>query len=132
MKFLCIIFASLLLAGPALANPADWRGVITRQIEAFRADDFATAFTYASPAIKGIFGTPEVFGQMVRQGYPMVHRPQSMRFLDAEELGGRQMQKLLITDAAGVSYLALYEMIETPEGWKINGVRILPAPDLGV
>lgn len=132
MRLLRIILASLLLTGPAQAEPSDWRAVILNQIEAFRADDFSTAFGFASPAIRGIFGTAETFGRMVRQGYPMIHRPEGLRFLEAEEMGGRWQQKLLITDAAGISYLALYEMIETPDGWKINGVRILPAPDLGV
>ena len=34
------------------------REVISDQIAAFEADDFATAFTFASPAIREIFGTP--------------------------------------------------------------------------
>ena len=49
--------------------------VISKQIEAFRADDFATAFTFASPNIRSMFGTPDNFGVMVRRGYPMVWRP---------------------------------------------------------
>jgi hypothetical protein len=55
-------------------NPAI-ETTIQNQLNAFIADDFATAFTFASPNIKGIFGTPENFGAMVTQGYPMVHRP---------------------------------------------------------
>ena len=65
------ILVALALALPAKANE-DIEKVISNQIDAFLADDFETAFTYASPMIKDIFGTPEKFGQMVRQGYPMV------------------------------------------------------------
>ena len=42
--------------------------VISSQIQAFKSDDFATAFTFASPGIQRFFGGPERFGAMVRQG----------------------------------------------------------------
>jgi hypothetical protein len=111
----------------ARASPATIQG----QIDAFLADDFATAFTFASPAIKGIFGTSDRFGSMVRQGYPMVWRPGSVRYLDLEDRAGALYQKVLITDAQGVPHLLEYQMIETAEGWQINGVRIIPAPEVG-
>ena len=41
-------------------------------------------------------------------------------------------QRVMITDAAGRTHLLDYEMIETPEGWQINGVSLLPAPETGV
>ena len=70
-RLIATLFAALLLALPVRADDAA-RQVISDQIAAFQQDDFETAFTYASPMIKGIFGTPERFGQMVREGYPMV------------------------------------------------------------
>ena len=72
------VFLSLLLgllALPALSQSEASSGIeatINRQIEAFQADDFATAFTFASPTIQGMFGTSDRFGAVVRQGYPMV------------------------------------------------------------
>jgi len=107
------------------------RGTIQSQIDAFLADDFATAFTFASPAIKGMFGNPDNFGMMVRQGYPMVWRPSDLRFLDLREMAGRHYQRVQIVDREGVPYIAEYEMIETAEGWQINGVRIERAPEVG-
>jgi hypothetical protein len=35
-------------------------------------------------------------------------------------------------DAAGAGWIVDYEMIETPEGWRINGVTVRPAPDASV
>src|SRR5262245_52847309 len=35
------------------------RDVIQSQVDAFRRDDGASAFGYASPSIQGMFGTPE-------------------------------------------------------------------------
>ncbi len=124
-----------LSAGIAPAQDAGSAGaiedVIQSQIDAFLADDFETAFTFASPMIKGIFGTPERFGSMVRNGYPMVWRPSDVQFLALEERGGRVHQKLMVRDSDGTLYMLDYEMLETPEGWQINGVQVLRAPELG-
>ena len=35
-----------------------------------------------------------------------------------------------IDDAEGRGWVLDYEMIELPEGWRINGVQVLPAPDV--
>jgi hypothetical protein len=124
---------AVVMAASAVAQDAraGITSTIQGQIDAFLADDFATAFTFASPAIKGIFGTSDRFGSMVRQGYPMVWRPGSVRYLDLEDRAGALYQKVLITDAQGVPHLLEYQMIETAEGWQINGVRIIPAPEVG-
>ena len=126
--------ATLLLALPMRAeeprNPAI-EGVIQSQIEAFLADDFETAFTFASPNIQGLFGTPERFGMMVRQGYPMVWRPADVQYLELAEIGGQVWQRVMITDQAGAVHMLGYQMIETGDGWQINGVRILQAPQVG-
>lgn len=128
---------ALALALPGLPAAAQEGGnairtVIESQIDAFLQDDFTTAFTFASPMIKRMFRTPENFGNMVRNGYPMVWRPDDVRFLEQREIEGRTFQKVMVTDRAGEIHMLEYEMIPTGEGWQINGVRRLPAPDLGV
>jgi hypothetical protein len=128
--------AAALTLGLASAAPAQEGGahrmVIEAQIAAFLADDFAAAFDFASPNIQAIFGTPERFGQMVTQGYPMVHRPSEVRFLDQAERGGAIYQRVLIADAAGRLHVLEYEMIPGPTGFLINGVRIVPGGAAGV
>ncbi len=114
---------------PALADPI--QRVINDQLSAFLADDFDTAFTYASPNIKRLFGSPERFGQMVRNGYPMVHRPEEVTMLDQQEMDGRVLQRVMIRDMDGRVHMLAYQMIETDEGWQINGVQILRAPEVG-
>ena len=121
---------ALFLATAATAQEGPIRNTIQSQIDAFLADDFATAFNFASPTIKGLFGSADRFGQMVQQGYPMVHRPQTVRMLDLREVNGRLWQKVMITDQQGRTHVLDYQMIETPEGWQINGVQLLP--DVGV
>jgi len=125
--------AATLISGAALAQDA--RSAITdtiqSQIDAFLADDFERAFSFASPNIKRIFGDSDRFGTMVRQGYPMVWRPAEVRYLELEQMGAFQLQKVLVTDADGVPHLLEYQMIDTSDGWQINGVRILEAPQIG-
>ena len=122
-----LVFAltlSLILALPARADEAAIRNVISSQIDAFLAEDVETAFTFASPTIKRIFGSPDRFGQMVQQGYPMVWRPSDVEFLSIEDRGGRLVQNVMIRDGSGALHLLEYDMIEGAEGWKIDGVRL--------
>lgn len=123
------IFLSLVLMlatlGPAKAQQSDIQGVISSQIEAFQADDFVTAFTFAHPNIKNIFRTPENFGRMVINGYPMVWRPAEVEYLSLRNEAGRTFQDVRIVDGNGRVFILEYTMAETGEGWRIGGVRIL-------
>lgn len=125
-----VLFAAALVL-PAAAQEAPIQQTIQSQIDAFLADDFSRAFTFASPTIKGMFGTPENFGAMVRNGYPMVYRPAEVQMMDLREVAGNLWQRVRITDQAGAGWLLDYMMVETAEGWQINAVQILPAPDVG-
>jgi hypothetical protein len=120
-----------LLALPALAQEAPIQNTIQSQLDAFKAEDFARAFTYASPTIKGIFGSPENFGAMVVQGYPMVAQPSAVQMLELREVAGNLWQRVMITDMQGRTHLLDYQMVETAEGWQINGVQLLPEAGVG-
>ena len=124
--------AALMGPGVAMADPAAVQGVIGAQIEAFERDDFATAFTYAAPGIATFFRTPENFGRMVRQGYPMVHRPAEVTYGRSEAVGPDWGQVVDIVDESGARHRLLYRMVETPAGWKIGGVQVVELPDVGV
>lgn len=128
------VFSCFAVVGamPAAAQQDAIQSTILNQFEAFKADDFAAAFGFASPVIKGIFGTPENFGAMVRQGYPMVYRPAEVRMLDQRQAGGMTVQRVLVTDAQGRSHVLDYQMVETPDGWQINGVTLVPSGGTGV
>lgn len=128
------LFPSLALAFltlPAFAQEAPIQATIRDQIAAFQADDFARAFSFASPTIHDIFRTPENFGKMVREGYPMVWRPAAVEMQDLRTVAGSLWQRVRITDAKGQSYLLDYQMVEGPQGWLINAVQLQKAPDIG-
>lgn len=120
---LCML-AGLALAPASRAEEGPVRAVISAQIEAFKADDFATAFDHASPTIRGIFGNPDRFGAMVRNGYPMVWRPAEVTFLGLETRDGLLWQDVLVRDRGGALHILEYQMEQGASGWKINGVNI--------
>lgn len=124
-----IICATLI--GRAEAQEPEIQSVISDQVAAFQVDDFAAAFAYASPNIQSIFETPERFGAMVENGYPMVHRAEEFRFLDLREIAGALWQKVLFRDQSGGVHILDYQMVQGAGGWKINAVQLLRAPDVG-
>lgn len=132
LRIVTFCLGLLSLAMPAGAQDGEAiEDVITRQLEAFNDRDVNTAWTFASPMIKGMFGNPTNFGMMVQNGYPMVWDNADVEFLELFEANGALVQRLTMRDAEGVRYVAEYQMIETADGWQINGVSIVPAPDVG-
>ncbi|WP_421996351.1 DUF4864 domain-containing protein [Reyranella sp.] len=133
---LALLLATLLAVGtggaaPAVAqdvSPADRtaiQGVIQSQVDAFRRDDGADAFGYASPAIRGMFGSPDLFMEMVRQGYRPVYRPQVFDFREIVLLNGEITQKVHVVGPDGRPVTAFYPMTRLPDGtWRINGCHL--------
>ncbi|NJS39740.1 MAG: DUF4864 domain-containing protein [Rhodobacteraceae bacterium] len=126
------LLTAAFLALPVTAQDTPIEQTIQSQIDAFLADDFVTAFSFASPNIKGMFGTAENFGAMVKNGYPMVYRPAEVEMGELREVAGNLWQRVRVVDQAGKAWYLDYMMIETAEGWQINAVQLLPAPDIGV
>ncbi len=133
LKLYGLLLATV-IALPAIADEARNPGIeatIQGQFDAFIAQDVNGAFEFASPMIKGIFGSPENFGTMVQQGYPMVWNPATVRMLELRTVAGNLWQRVMVTDQNGRTHLLDYQMIETPEGWQINGVQLLPEAGIG-
>jgi hypothetical protein len=126
-----MFLAGLLWPASAPAQEAEIAATIDGQMQAFAARDAAAAFSFASPMIQGMFGTPDNFAAMVSQGYPMVWTPGDPRMLELRTIAGALWQRVHVTDAQGRGWFLDYQMIETPDGWKINGVEVLPGTDLG-
>lgn len=122
--------ALVFMAGTAFGQAKDAiEDVIGSQLQAFNDRDVTEAFSYASPMIKGIFRDPANFGMMVERGYPMVWDNADVRFLDLREENGLTLQRVMIKDADGTLHTLEYAMIETADGWQINGVQLVQ-PDL--
>jgi hypothetical protein len=122
----------LALAQSAAVSRGDARAirtVIEAQLDAFRRDDSARAFSYAAPDIRETFGTAENFMAMVRTQYAVVYRPASVAFDDPVLADGQVVQPVRLTDAGGRAWLALYPMLREPGGaWRINGCYLSRRP----
>ena len=131
-KFILAIAFWVAAALPVWAEGKAIETTIRAQTTALQADDFDRAFTYASPTIQQIFRAPEVFGRMVRQGYPMVYRPSAIEFLELASVDGYYWQKVQIRDGQGRYHLMAYQMVQLDGVWRINGVQLLPSRETGV
>lgn len=125
---LCL-FLTPFAAGAQAVSPADAaavRKVIEAQIDAFRKDDGARAFSYATDGIRLTFLTAENFMEMVRSQYAVVYRPRSVEFDAPVPLGADELvQPVRLTDAQGRAWLALYPMERGADGvWRTNGCQL--------
>ena len=129
--FFCLAVL-LPLAAPAAADSgvsaADMeaiRGVIHRQIDAFRRDDAQSAFALVSPGVQQAFGTPERFLDVVRTSYGAMVRPTAVVFLGLTVMGDDAVQRVKITDRSGAVWLAYYAMQRQKDGsWRTNGCHL--------
>ncbi|KIN75025.1 hypothetical protein Z945_2924 [Sulfitobacter noctilucae] len=122
------IILSVMLTTGAAAQQTEIESTINGQLDAFKADNFEQAFTYATPTLQRLFQSPENFERMVTSGYPMVWRPAEVTYLELKEYEGSMWQKVQITDQKGFTHVLLYRMQQTEAGWRIGGVQILDAP----
>jgi Domain of unknown function (DUF4864) len=104
------------------------RAVVEAQLAAFAADDAKRAFSYASPSIREMFGTPDRFMEMVRTGYPVVYRPAAVIFLNPVRVEGQLFEGVQLTDAEGGVWLATYRLERQPDkSWRISGCDVQPS-----
>jgi hypothetical protein len=121
-----IMAAALVFATPAGAQQSAFESIINRQIEAFRAGDDQTAFSFASPALQQLFQTPDNFIGMVRRGYAAVYSPRRFNFASTEtDPQGRPVQLVEIVDQDGRQWTARYTFEQQSDGtWRIAAVTL--------
>lgn len=127
-----VLLAALLIGFTAPACAADdvaaAQNVIRSQEQAFSRDDPAAAYSYAAPAIQGVFPDAETFMAMVQRSYAPVFRHKSFEFGEARAADGKIAQRVHIVDADGVPWEALYTLEQQPDGSvKISGCVLLKA-----
>lgn len=111
------------------ADRATIRAVIGDQIAAFRRDDAAAAFSFAAPNIQAMFGSPERFLQMVRDGYQPVYRPSDVAFGELVRIDGQLTQIVQVVGPDGAPRTALYFMERQADGaWRIGGCVLTTGP----
>jgi hypothetical protein len=128
-----LLLTALVLLGAAAATAqtpdpdAEAAGrVVLQQLEAFRRDDYDTAFTFASEEIHQLFDRLR-FEAMVRGGYPEIAHSASAIISGSERGdGGRLYLLVRVLGANGQGLEAVYEMVLEKGAWRINGVVARP------
>jgi hypothetical protein len=127
------VVSGSLLAGATsgVAQPLDADAqaagrVVMQQLEAFRRDDFTTAYTFASVSVRQMFDRAG-FEQMVRGGYPEIAHSTSAT-IDGSRRGdaGEIYLFIRIFGDNGRAVEAVYELVPEGGGWRINGVVTRP------
>jgi hypothetical protein len=109
------------------------RGIIQDQIEAFKRDDAARAFSYAAPALQNMFGSQERFMAMVKEGYKPVYRPRSYAMGEFKDTPDGTSLSVQIQDLEGMDWVAIYTLEQQPDGtWRISGCFLAKAPGQAV
>ena len=127
--FFAFAFVPFILASSAFAGDAEVKAAqaaIDGQLQAFIANDGATAYSFAAPNVKQIFPTVDTFMNMVTNGYPPVRKPRTYSFGKVEETGtGSIVQQVLIVGPDGKDYEAVYTLQQQPDGtFQITGCRL--------
>jgi hypothetical protein len=111
------------------ADKSAIQSTIRNQLEAFKRDDGAAAYSFAAPNVQAVFPTVDSFMAMVKQGYQPVYRPQSYAFRDLEVMDGRLSQTVEIVGPDNEFWTAVYTVEKQPDGvWRITGCRIIKTP----
>ena len=98
------------------------RYTISSQIDAFKQNDVKKAYTFAAPNIQAQFPSPDIFGLMVRNGYPIIWKPKSYKFTTFKDLGNRFIQRVLFQSYNGSLESYNYILEKNGSVWKIAGV----------
>lgn len=110
----------------AVTAAAAWQDVISGQIQAFRERDAPTAFDYAGAAFKVSFQNAEIFFETILQsGYEPIVESRSHSFGTYEQVGAMVvLQQVTLVGNDLQLYGAIYQLIEEPEGWRVQGVQL--------
>lgn len=105
--------------------------VIDAQLAAFRAGDYAKAYTFAASSIRDMF-PPENFAAMVQTGYPVIAHSVRADYGLSFDTGEDAVIHVQIEDGKKTSREFQYLLKKEDGGWKIGGVSEVKSTDLSV
>jgi hypothetical protein len=107
---------------------ADIRSVIEVQLRAFARGDVSKAYAQASPEIRKMFPTQDIFMMMIRAGYRPLITPRNIDFLELVMDQNTPIYRVGIESSDGKRWIAFYRMEQQPGGnWLIAGCVLVVA-----
>jgi hypothetical protein len=125
---------SLLLATSAATaedslDASAFQKIIKNQMSAFASGNAKAAFSFATSSLQQRFQNPELFMEMVRQGYQPVYHPKSVTFGQSKMTKLGPTQEVYVTGPKGKNWLALYSFEQQDDGsWRISGCYLTKSP----
>ena len=122
-----LLTCAQLFAAATERKPGDEKGheelvtVVSAQLEAFRRNDFAKAYTFAAAGIREKFDAA-AFEKMVKEQYPVIANSKSAKFGAATENGEEAMLIVTIRGAGKQAGQFRYLFVREKSNWKISGV----------
>ena len=123
------LLSTLVFADESEIVMKEVRNTISSQIEAFKESNIKKAYTFAAPNIQAQFPNPDVFGLMVRNGYPVIWRPKNFKFTKFQDLGNKAIQRVLFQSYDGSLDTYDYILEKYDDLWKIAGVLTINLAD---
>ena len=127
--FLIILLRAVVFADEGRTVMEEVHYTISSQIDAFKKNDVKEAYTFAAPNIQAQFPNPDIFGLMVRNGYPVIWKPKSFKFTEFKALGKTCIQRVLFQSYSGSLESYDYILEKSDNLWKIAGVLTLNSID---
>jgi hypothetical protein len=102
--------------------PRELFAVVEKQLAAFRAADYSSAYHHAASGVQQKF-TLAQFEAMIRQDYGDMTNAQSIEFGFVEVLGSAAVVQVYFVGENGSTRSFLYSLVAEGDSWKINGAQ---------
>lgn len=104
--------------------------VVERQLAAFRAADYSSAYRQAASGVQQKF-TPPQYEAMIRREYGDLSEGQRIEFGFVKVNGAAALLQVFFQASNGSVRSLLFSLIAEGDSWKINGVQPMPGAPPG-
>lgn len=102
--------------------PHELFAVVEKQLAAFRAADYSSAYRQAASGVQQKFTAPQ-YEAMIRRDYGDISGAQRIEFGFAKVSCATAVVQVFVREANGSVRAFLYSLIAEGDSWKINGVQ---------
>lgn len=121
-----------ILAADPSPEAQEIASVIRQQLDAFTFNDYEEAYRLSSKKIKDQF-SQEQYAERVHTDYPQITKSIRVSFGEVRFSPDptRAIVQVEITGFSHKKVTAEYQMVQEEEGWKVDGITILPVRTRG-
>jgi hypothetical protein len=123
----CLLFFLVTPSGiqPLHRSTAEVRrqvvGVVESRLVAFRAGDYARAYSFAALGVQQQFNLA-AFERMVKDGYPIIAHWRAATFGEAQDNGREAVLLVSVQGRGGRTRFFRHLLVREANEWRINGV----------